>query len=298
MHQESASMENTQQPENAEAEISLLDLLVTLADNVKLLTLGPLAAGLTALAIAFALPQTFESVAILQAEPATASLMATAAVLDPTVVSLGLNRSQSVEASRQELQARVKTATGRADKLLTITVSGATPQQAQTTANALLATTYAQSRPTGALKTRLETQLVDSKTRLDNALTAGDKVLAVFDNSYVAENLLKSGIANLPRDYAGLLNAVSEAQAQVRLVESLLEGLTDSQLVQPPTLPEKAVSPKKGMIAIGATLASGFFLLLLVFVRNGLRSAETDTVSAVKLTRIRRALSWRNPPTS
>ncbi|NQW94007.1 MAG: hypothetical protein HQ446_08240, partial [Polaromonas sp.] len=62
-------MGNTQQPENPEAEISLLDLLVTLADNVKLLILGPLAAGLTALAIAFALPQTFESVAILQAEP-------------------------------------------------------------------------------------------------------------------------------------------------------------------------------------------------------------------------------------
>ena len=289
-------MENTQQPANPEAEISLLDLLVTLADNVKLLILGPLVAGLTALAIAFALPQTFESVAILQAEPATASLIATAAVLDPTVVSLGLNRGQSVEASRQELRDRVKTAAGRTDKLLTITVSGTTPQQAQATANALLAATYAQSRPTGAMKARLETQLTDSKTRLENAQTAGDKVLAVFDNSYVAENLLKSGVADLPRDYAGLLNAVSEAQTQVRLVDALLEGLTDSQLVQPPTLPEKAVSPKKGMIAVGATLASGFMLLLFVFIRNGLRSADADPASAVKLAGIRRALSLRSQP--
>jgi len=234
----------------------LLDLLVTLADNVKLLILGPLAAGLTALAIAFALPQTFESVAILQAEPATASLMSTASVLDPTVASLGLKQGQSVESSRQALRGRIKTAVGRNDKLLTITVSGTTPQQAQATANALLAATYAQSRPTGAMKARLETQLTDSKTRLQNAQTAGDKVLAVFDKSYVAENLLKSGVADLPRDYAGLLNAVSEAQTQVRLVDALLEGLTDSQLLQAPTLPEKAVSPKKGMIAVGATLAT------------------------------------------
>ena len=288
-------MENTQQPANPDAEISLLDLLVVLADNVKLLILGPLAAGLTALAIAFALPQTFESVAILQAEPATASLMTTASVLDPTVASLGLEQGQSVESSRQALRERIKTAVGRNDKLLTITVSGTTPQQAQATANALLAATYAQSRPTGAMKARLETQLTDSKTRLENAQTAGDKVLAVFDNSYVAENLLKSGVADLPRDYAGLLNAVSEAQTQVRLVDALLEGLTDSQLVQAPTLPEKAVSPKKGMIAVGATLATGFFLLLLVFIRNGLKSADADPASAIKLAGIRRALSWRQP---
>jgi len=73
---------------------------------------------------------------------------------------------------------------GRNDKLLTITVSGTTPQQAQATANALLAATYAQSRPTGAKKARLETQLTDSKTRLENAQTAGDKVLSVFGTSY------------------------------------------------------------------------------------------------------------------
>jgi uncharacterized protein involved in exopolysaccharide biosynthesis len=292
---ESVSMENTQQLANPEAEISLLDLLVTLADNVKLLILGPLAAGLTALGVAFVLPQTFESVAILQAEPATASLMSTASVLDPTVASLGLNQGQSVESSRQALRDRIKTAMGRNDKLLTITVSGATPQQAQATVNALLAATYAQSRPTGAMKSRLETQLADSKTRLDNAQTAGNKVLSVFDKSYVVENLLKSGVADLPRDYAGLLNAVSEAQTQVRLVEALLEGLTDSQLVQAPTLPEKAVSPKKGMIAVGTTLATGFMLLLFVFIRHGLRGSEADPASAAKLVRIRRALSLRSP---
>ena len=286
-------MENTQQLANPEAEISLLDLLVTLADNVKLLILGPLAAGLTALGIAFVLPQKFESVAILQAEPATASLISTASVLDPTVASLGLDRGESVESSRQALRDRIKTAIGRNDKLLTITVSGSTPQQAQATANALLAATYAQSRPTGAMKARLETQLTESKTRLVNAETAGNKVLAVFDKSYVVENLLKSGVADLPRDYAGLLNAVSEAQTQVRLVDALLEGLTDSQLVQAPTLPEKAVSPKKGMIAVGTTLATGFLLLLLVFIRSGLRSADADPASAAKLASIRRALSLR-----
>lgn len=45
--------------EQAEDEISLLDMLQTVADNFKLLTLGPLAVGVTALAISFAIPPTY-----------------------------------------------------------------------------------------------------------------------------------------------------------------------------------------------------------------------------------------------
>lgn len=286
-------MENTQQLADPEAEISLLDLLVTLADNVKLLILGPLAAGLTALGIAFVLPQTFESVAILQAEPATASLMSTASVLDPTVASLGLDHGQSVESSRQALRGRIKTAIGRNDKLLTITVSGATPQQAQATAKALLASVEAQSRPTGASKLKLETQLADTKIRQQKAIRAGDVLLPVLESINGRKVLPDGRDAELVKGYTELLNTVSAAQSQALVIEAQLEGLTDSQLLQAPTLPEKAVSPKKGMIAVGATLASGFLLLLLVFVRSGLRSAEADPASAAKLARIRRALSLR-----
>jgi hypothetical protein len=288
-------MENTQQLANPEAEISLLDLLVTLADNVKLLILGPLAAGLTALGIAFVLPQKFESVAILQAEPATASLMSTASVLDPTVASLGLDADQSVESSRQALRDRIKTATGRSDKLLTITVSGATPQQAQATAKALLASVEAQSRPMGASKLKLETQLADTKMRQQKAIRAGDVLLPVLESINGRKVLPDGRDADLVKGYTELLNTVSAAQSQALVIEAQLEGLTDSQLLQAPTLPEKAVGPKKGMIAVGTTLATGFLLLLLVFVRSGLRSAEADPASAVKLARIRRALSLRSP---
>ncbi len=294
MHQESAAMENTQQPENSEAGISLLDLLVTLADNVKLLILGPLVAGLTALAIAFALPQTFESVAILQAEPATASLMVTAAVLDPTVDSLGLNRGQGVEAAREALRGRVKTATGRADKLLTVTVSGSTPQQAQVTAKALLEAVESQSRPTGTSRLRLEAQLADTKSRQEKAIRAGDVLLPALESIKGRQVVPDGRDAELLKGYSELLNTVSAAQSQALVIEAQLEGLTSSQLVLAPTLPEKAVSPKRGLIAIGATLASGFLLLLLVFIRKGLRGAEVDPVSAVKLARIRRALSFQS----
>ena len=40
-------------------EISLLDLLQTIVDNLRLLVLGPLAVGVTALGISFLIPPTY-----------------------------------------------------------------------------------------------------------------------------------------------------------------------------------------------------------------------------------------------
>lgn len=50
---------NNVQAAEDEDEISLLDLLQTIADNLKLLTVGPLAVGATALAISFTIPPTY-----------------------------------------------------------------------------------------------------------------------------------------------------------------------------------------------------------------------------------------------
>ena len=136
-------MEETQSPANpgtliGQDEVGLLDILLTLAENAKLLIVGPLFVGLCALGIGYMLPQTFESIAVLQAEQATASLMTTAAVLDPVVTKLGLAKDASVEEARSGLRQSVKASVGRNDKLLTLTltVSGSTPQQAQAKANA------------------------------------------------------------------------------------------------------------------------------------------------------------------
>jgi uncharacterized protein involved in exopolysaccharide biosynthesis len=282
-------METTRQPANPEAEISLLDLLVTLADNVKLLILGPLAVGLIALAIAFVLPKSFESVAILPGDQATISVMTSTAALDPVIASLGLDKNETLQEARLALLRRVKAAVGR-DKLLTLTVSDSSPRQAQATAQLLLNTTYEQLRPKDGNKVRIERQLVEAQLRLKNAELAAKSLLVVLERSSSQE---KTGGFDLPRGAAELLAAPSVALNQALALEAQLEGMTDSQLVQAPTLPEKAVSPKKGMIAVGATLATGFMLLLFVIIRNGLRNAESDPASAVKLARIRRALTFR-----
>jgi uncharacterized protein involved in exopolysaccharide biosynthesis len=61
------------------------------------------------------------------------------------------------------------------------------------------------------------------------------------------------------------------------------------QVVDPAVTPERKSKPKRALIAIIATLAAGFALLLFVFVRQALRNAAGDAESAQKLARLRAA---------
>jgi len=284
-------MDEIQSPvfDTEERDVSLLDVLVTLAENIRLLIIGPLLVGLCALGLGYVLPQTFESVAVLQAEQATASLMTTAAVLDPVAAGLGLTKNETVEEARRTLRTQIKVAVGRNDKLLTLTVSADTPQQAQAIATAVLGQTYQQSGPKGSVRARLETQLAEAQARLKNAQTAAASMLKRIDSSAVGST---SG-SELVRGYAELLTVTGAAQGQISALEVQLEGLSGTQLVQAPTLPEKPSKPKKALLAIGATLATGLLLLLLVFMRQALRNTAADGEAAGKLARIRSALGLK-----
>lgn len=283
-------MDEFQSPlETTTEEISLLDMLVTLAENVKLLIIGPLVMGLCALGIGYVLPKIFQSVAVLQAEQVTASLMSTAAVLDPVIASLGLAKDDTVEDARRKLREQIKTVIGRNDKLLTLTVSATAAQQAQAIANAVLQQTYLQSQPKGNVRARLEVQLTEANGRLKSAQNAAAGFLKRLESS--AFNITIG--TDLARGYADLLGAAGAAQNQISALETQLEGLSEAMLIQAPTLPQKASQPKKGLIAIGATLATGLVLLLFVFMRQALRNTVANETISGKLARIRRALGLK-----
>ena len=164
-----------------------------------------------------------------------------------------------------------------------MTVSDRTASQAQAIANALLQQTYQESRPKGSARIRLGVQLEEARTRLKNAQDASVGVLKRLETN-------GSGAASgveLARGYAELLTATGAAQGQVSLLEAQLEGLTDAQLVQAPTLAQKPSQPKKGLIAIGATLATGVALLLFVFIRQAFLNTTPSETTSAKVLRIR-----------
>ena len=78
-------------------------------------------------------------------------------------------------------------------------------------------------------------------------------------------------------------------QYELARVDEAREG-SKIQVVDEATAPERKSKPKKAMIAVVATLAAGFALLLFVFVRQALRNAGKDEETAGKLRAIRRAI--------
>jgi LPS O-antigen subunit length determinant protein (WzzB/FepE family) len=268
-------------------DVGLLDVLLVFAENIKLLTVWPLIVGLCVLAIGFVLPQTYQSISVLQADQATASLMTTTSVLDPVIATLDLAKDKTLEEARSHLKTKIAIAIGRGDKLLTLTVSADSARNSQVLANALLRQTYLESRPKGGARTRLDVQLAEAKARLNNAQSAAAALLKRLESSNSGVN----GGAEMARGYADLLTAAGAAQTQISILETQLEGVSDYLLIQPPSLPEKASQPKKLLIAIGAALATGMALLLFVFMRQALRNTAGNARSAEKLARIRQFLS-------
>jgi len=79
-------------------------------------------------------------------------------------------------------------------------------------------------------------------------------------------------------------------QFELAKVDEAREGAV-IQVLDAAQAPERKAKPKKAMIAIIATLASGFALLLFVFVRQALANAGQDSESAQKMDKLK--ISWR-----
>jgi uncharacterized protein involved in exopolysaccharide biosynthesis len=276
-----------------DGEVSLLDLLVVVAENLKLLILGPLLVGLLALGVGFALPQSYTSQAILALPMPTptqaAAMMVSPVVLDPAIVALQLSAGRPIEEARKELVRQIKATVGK-DGLLRLDVSANTPTQAQAIANAVIDSWLKSTVPGEQDRADLEKRLAYAR----GALAAVNRLL---------ERLTAEGAAHLnqplTRGEAGTsLMAVGELQAryfaEVQTIPRTLQGLSRDVVKQPPTLPTEPVAPKKSLMAVLAALGSGFALLLFVFIRSAWKSAAQDPQAAPKLARQRALLGLKD----
>ena len=279
-------MEHTHAPDD---EIDLLDLLVAIAENIKLLVLGPVVAGLLALGVSFALPSTFESKAVINANKGgvdpnvLVSMSTTAAVLEPVRQQIGFKPDLPTERALNELRASIKASLGRADKLITVTAP--TAEQAQRNNQALLAELFKQSQPRGEDLARLSARLEFEKEALTKVLSLEEELIAI----------IKSGKESdlLSATYVNVTTMKGSHFAMIQSLDAQIEGLGQDALVQPATLPEKPTSNKKALVATITALATGFALLLFVFVRQAFVNSAANPESAAKLALIKHSLRIR-----
>lgn len=260
------NLQNPLHEDEFEDSIDLFDVALTLAENIKLLVLGPLLAGFFIYGITFLLPQKFQSTAVLRAEPDVSSYMTTVTVLDSSLANLGFLKDLSeeeAEEARIDLNRRVTTQIGRNDKLVTLNVTAGSPLAAQRMADEILKNTFAGLRPKGEELKRLLVQ----KALLQQQL--GE----LQDTSNTAQKLLEN--SSPTADHGLLAESISSLSSiRIRLqetqfaVERRILGLTTEDLLQSPTLPKKPSAPKKELIAVLSALGTGLLLVVFVLMRH------------------------------
>jgi len=279
-----------------ENEISLLDLLITMAENLKLLILGPVLVGLLALAIGYSLPQRFTSQAILALPTTTptptpmqaAAMMVSPLVLDPVIQTLSLFPGITVESARVQLASQIKTTVGK-DGLLRLDATANTPLAAQKIANAVIDNWLKTTVPGEKDRADLEKRLGYAKTSLETVRRLFDRLTA--EGSSAINSPATLGGANISLVAVGELQA--RYQSDVLTIPRALQGLSRDVVVQSPTLPVEPVAPKKSLIAVLAALGAGFALLLWVFMRQAWKNTALDPETAEKQAKLRAAMGFK-----
>ena len=126
-----------------------------------------------------------------------------------------------------------------------------------------------------------QTELFAMRSQMDRAEKAEPPSTSGSDSDYISKF----------RDfkYHETLFELFAKQYEMARVDESREGPL-IQVVDTALPPERKAKPKKALIATMTTLATGFALLLFIFVRQALRGAAQSPESAEKLGRLRQAL--------
>jgi Chain length determinant protein len=258
-----------------EDEISLLDILVTLAESWKLLVFGPLFAAALAGGLSFLWPKTFESVAIVRLTEEEVALLHAAPVLDPLIEKFGYlqNADGIKDDARAVLKKDLNFSTDKKTKFATVVAKGRTPETAQALGKAAMDALLIELQPKGK-----EKEAILQEIAVNNQLIADGVILVERQGGKAnGSNGSKGQIANLKLNNLELGLKLQAKGSEV--------------FAQEPSLPQRKTSPRRSIVALVTLLASGFSLLLFVFIRKAWRNAAQDSESANKIIRIKQLLA-------
>jgi hypothetical protein len=276
-------------------EIELLDLLVTVAENIKLLILGPMLAG----AMAFVAVSLWPVASVYQAsfeingDKKKGSLMTADEVIklftEKEVLAGAVN---SLQASGQgpwdqlRLPGAVLAEILPKTSQVRVLVQAQDPKDVQAMAQALLAAGVAKSRPTDQ-----KLQILQLAVKQDQVFLGNYQIML----SSIGEKINKPDQIDgvLPQAYLNLIKAADRLSKKIEANQQIMNGLSEKDILARPDLPKIVENSKSSMLPILVFLFTGFVLLLGVFVRKAFQGALLNPESAAKINRIRQALGLK-----
>jgi len=270
--------------------ISLLDLLVVITENIKLLILGPVAIALIALAVTFVMPQRFESESWLRLEESAVPEFTSANVLAPLLVNAPWIAAEAGngENALKRLRESVQASFNKKDGLLRLKTEAPSPEQAQQLNRALIEASRVFSLPKGRKLEEIEQQIKINESSLQELEPVIQRIAQNIDK-------VTPGTEgdNVARAYINLIELKGTRERDLQDLKRKLLGFGGEMIVQSPSLPQRPNNQKRGLVTILAGLASGMALLLFVFIRSGWRSATQNPGDASKIQRIRQSLGLK-----
>jgi len=279
----------TEQAFEHDDEISLLDILVTLAESWKLLVFCPLVVGVLAGALSFLWPNTYESVAIVRISEEESALLHSAPVLDSLITKFDLLKESNgfQEGARLRLKARLTIVVDKKTKLATLVAKARTPQDAQALGAAAIEVLLKEFVVKGKDKEAVLKTIAINQQAMDVAQDAIESLQrSLKRGGALADLQQESAIKNLTS-----LNVEVASRAQsIADLTRRLEPRGEEIYVQKAGVPEHKISPTRSFVVVLAVLASGFALLVWILVSKAWRSALQDSEFAGKVNAIKKSL--------
>ena len=264
-------------------EISLLDLAVVIAESWILLVVGPLVVAAGVFAFSVVQPAPLRSEALLAIPPSEASQFSDRQfVSDATddTVAADIVEGLSITAGGNDTQSRIS---------LTLAESDNPQARLQS-----LISAFQEQHYTPIIEVEAE-QRQEERDRIEARLAAVDasttRINAIIDRIESQSPLDGSAIADLFSTLSQLEEEASLYAENLEQINAQASGdeASNTLVVSEPT-PNIQVSGRSPLlIAVLAGLGAGFVLLVFVFIRNGLRTGNSDPVTRDKLNRIRKA---------
>ena len=260
-------------------EISLLDILITLAESWRLLVFGPLLVGLLAAALSLLWPKTFESVAILRLTEEEIALLHAAPVLDQLIEKYDyLQASDGVKVdARKAVKADLIFSNDKRTRLATVIAKGRTPEAAQVLGKAAIDALLQELQPKGK-----EKEAILQEMAINNQLISEGVVLVERQSGRV-DNANANANANANTNTKGQIANLKLNNLELSLK---LQPKGQEVFVQEPDFPQRKSMPKLSTVVALAVLGSGFMLLIFVLARKAWQSAAKNPQSADKVVRI------------
>lgn len=267
-----------------EYEISILDILVVLAENVRAIIFIPLVVGLITLGVSFLIPPTYQSVSLLSLGENAVTGMKTQEVMKKVLQQTDWIKASTHQKALEKMGKKINIIFDRSG-IVKITTEGPTAQQAEMLNSQLIEIYKNYSRPKGNTLELIKQNILIGNENLIKLEEASKKI----GGNLVTVNPGTEG-DNVARAYVTISSGIISQKINLLTLRQSLEGFGFEVMVQSPTLQEDPIKPNKAKITLFATLASGFLTIIFVLIRAAFRNLNGDNETSEKIRRIRNAI--------